>query len=305
MNVRNPLLSRRDLLATAATASAVSSLLSPPARSHPPQAEAPPATASSPRRTIVDTNVSLFQWPFRRLPLDNAAALVKKLRALGIVQAWAGSFEAMLHRDLAGVNQRVVETCEQYPELLPIGSINPELPDWKRDLDRCINDYRTLGIRLYPNYHGYTLRDLRFTELLERATTAKRFVQITVTMEDTRTQHPLVCVEDVDLAPLAQQMQSVPGAQVQLLGARPRSPLLASLAKIPGISFDTSRVDGTDGIAHWLQTISADRLMFGTHAPFLIPEASLIRVYESNLDEAGLCGLLSENAIRLSRHTDS
>ena len=45
--------------------------------------------------SIIDTNVSLFQWPFRRLPLDNVDELVKKFRFLGITQAWAGSFEAI------------------------------------------------------------------------------------------------------------------------------------------------------------------------------------------------------------------
>lgn len=305
MTARKPVLNRRDLLATAMTAGAASALISQPARSHPSQPEETPAIPSVTLRAIVDTNISLFQWPFRRLPLDNVAVLVKKLRALGIVQAWAGSFEAILHRDLVGVNQRLAEACQPYPELVPIGSINPELPDWKHDLERCIVEYQMPGIRLYPNYHGYALQDPRFTELLQRATAAKRFVQIAVTMEDTRTQHPLIRVEDVDLAPLAQQVQSVPGARVQLLGARTRLPLLASLAGAAGISFDTSRVDGTDGIVQWLRTISADRLMFGTHAPFLIPEASLIRVYESDLAEAAIRKLLSENALQLSRRAHS
>ena len=46
---------------------------------------------------IVDTNVGLFQWPFRRLPLDRMEKLVSKLQSLGVAQAWAGSFEGILH----------------------------------------------------------------------------------------------------------------------------------------------------------------------------------------------------------------
>ena len=40
---------------------------------------------------IVDTNVSLFRWPYPRLPLDETSALVDKVRSLGIACAWAGN----------------------------------------------------------------------------------------------------------------------------------------------------------------------------------------------------------------------
>ena len=76
---------------------------------------------------VIDTNVSLFQWPFRRLPLDDPNALVAKLRILGITEAWAGSFEALFHRDVTSVNERLAEACRSHPELVPIGSINLEL----------------------------------------------------------------------------------------------------------------------------------------------------------------------------------
>ena len=103
---------RRELIG-AAIAAGGASLFSPEAvrSAHQP---APPSA-------IIDTNISLFQWPFRRLPLDELKALVRKLRALGITEAWAGSFEGLLHRDIAGVNQRLVQACERHPEWLPFG----------------------------------------------------------------------------------------------------------------------------------------------------------------------------------------
>ncbi|MGA1479993.1 MAG: hypothetical protein ACO38N_02820, partial [Candidatus Nanopelagicales bacterium] len=42
---------------------------------------------------IIDTNVNLGRWPFRRLPLDETGNLVGKMRLLGITRALAGSFE--------------------------------------------------------------------------------------------------------------------------------------------------------------------------------------------------------------------
>lgn len=290
-------MNRRDLFATAMTAGAASIWATQPAQAEEAvQREEQPQQGSAARQPIIDTNVHLFQWPFRRLPLDETGAFVKKLRDLGITEAWAGSFEGILHRDIAGVNARLAEACRKHPELVPLGSINPELPDWQEDLRRCLDEYNMPGVRLHPSYHGYALTDSRFEELLERATTAGRFVQITAAMEDPRTQHPMMQVADVDLAPLPNLMRSIPDARVQILGARPRPQLLERVAELPGISFDTSRVEGTDGIVQLVRTLSAERVMFGSHAPFLIPEAALIRIHESDLGEENLRLLLAKNA---------
>jgi predicted TIM-barrel fold metal-dependent hydrolase len=256
--------------------------------------------SESPPFRIIDTNVSLFQWPFRRLPLDETDALVTKLRSLGIAQAWAGSFEGILHHDLAAVNRRLAEACKSRAELVPIGSVNPTLPDWEEDLRRCIDEQQMPGIRLHPNYHGYALDDPRFAKLLELATTAGRFVQLAAAMEDTRTQHPLVRVEDVDLAPLTAVIPQIAGARVQILNYRPTSPLLETLAKTPGLYFDTARVEATDGVPNLIKRVPPQRVLFGTHAPFLVPEAALIRVHESGrLDEAALRAVLANNAERV------
>lgn len=282
---------RRKVLALAVAAGVATALLPTTVWS---------ADEAQPRFRIIDTNVSLFHWPFRRLPLDETDALVNKLRLLGISQAWAGSFEGILHRDIAGVNQRLADVCQNHAELIPVGSINLELPGWENDLRRCIDEHKMPGIRLHPNYHGYTLDDPRFRRLAELATAAGRFIQIAAAMEDTRTQHPLVQVPDVDLAPLVKLLKVVPGARVQILNHNLRPSLLQQLGETPGVFFDTSRVDGTDGVPQLVHSVAPGRVLFGSHAPFLIPEAALIRVHESGvLDEASLRAVLAGNAEQL------
>lgn len=251
--------------------------------------------AETPLR-IIDTNLSLFRWPFRQLPLDDADALVKKLRALGITQGWAGSLEAILHRDISSVNQRLAEACATRPLLRPIGAVNPALPGWRADLRQCAEQFKMPGIRLHPGYHDYTLADARFAELLRRAAKAGLFVQIAAAMEDPRTQHPRLRAPDVDLAPLPKVLSGITGARVQILNLRPRGAHLELLAKLPGVRLDTARVEGTDGVPALCKRLPR-RMLFGTHAPLLIPEASLIRTHESaQLGEKALRALLAGNA---------
>ena len=282
---------RRRVLSLAISAGVASALLLGTARS---------AEENEPRFRIIDTNISLFRWPFRRLPLDDPDTLVKKLQLLGIAQAWAGSFEGILHRDIVGVNQRLADACRNRLELIPVGSINPELPDWEDDFRRCTEEHNMPGIRLHPNYHGYTLDDPKFQRLVELATAAGRFIQIAAAMEDSRTQNALVHVPDVDLAPLVKLMNVMPAARVQILNHNLRPPWLLQPGETPGIFFDTARVDGTDGVPQLVHNVAPGRVLFGTHAPFLIPEAALIRVHESGvLDEASLRAVLAGNAEQL------
>src|SRR5204863_6795783 len=63
---------------------------------------------------IVDVNVSLSRWPFRRLRGDELPELVSMLQARGVTQAWAGSFDALLHKDMAGVNERLAADCARH-----------------------------------------------------------------------------------------------------------------------------------------------------------------------------------------------
>ena len=120
---------------------------------------------------ITDVNVNLSRWPLRRLPCDELPKLVEKLHACGVTQAWAGSFDGVLHKDIAGVNARLVGACRQCRRglLRPFGSVNPTLPDWREDLRRCHEDYHMPGIRLHPGYHGYGLDAPVFSELLAMA----------------------------------------------------------------------------------------------------------------------------------------
>lgn len=241
---------------------------------------------------IFDTNVNLFPWPFRRLPLDETEELVAKLRSLGVTKALAGSFEGVFHRDLGAANARLLEECARFPELVPAVSINPAKPGWHRDLDMA-----KTAIRLHPGYHDYGLDHPGFHELLAAADRGL-LVQLVVALEDPRTQPDLMRVPEIDLGPLPSAMQKAPGAKVQLINWKARGSLTDTLRAIPRLFFDTALVDGTDAVATLVGTFGPDRVLFGSHAPFLIPEAALLRVHEAGLDTAPLTALLRGNADR-------
>lgn len=249
---------------------------------------------------ITDVNVHLSRWPFRRLPEDETSALVKKLRHHHVAQAWAGTFDGLLHKDISSANERLAEECREHGRgiLVPFGSINPMLPDWPEDLRRCHEIHRMRGIRLHPNYHGYKLSEAIFAAVLEAATRRGLIVQLAVSMEDRRSQHPLVQVPTVDLGPLPDLMRQFPNAKIVLLNSLQfvNGQLLLRLAATGRIWFDLATLEGVGGVGRLIQQVSATKILFGTNAPFFYPEAAFLKMTESDLEGAAAERIWRDNA---------
>jgi hypothetical protein len=249
---------------------------------------------------IVDTNVYLGRWPFRRLPDDEPAALAALLRRHGVAQAWAASFDGIFHKDIGAANARLAEDCRRHGEglLAPFGSIHPKLPDWREELRRCQEDHHMRGIRLHPNYHGYTLDDPAAAELLRMASARGLIVQIAVQMEDDRVQHPLMRVPPVDVSPLPKLAGADAKLRLMLLnGLRSASPQgLRGLAGVPGIRFDIAMLEGVGGVAKLVEEVSAGRVLFGSHCPFYYFESALLKMKEAGLGETEAGRIFEGNA---------
>jgi predicted TIM-barrel fold metal-dependent hydrolase len=250
----------------------------------------------------VDVNVHLSRWPFRRLRGDEPSELAAMLRQRGVTQAWVGSFDGLLNKDIAGVNERLVADCRRWGEgwMIPFGSVNPKLPDWEEDLRRCAEVHRMKGIRLHPNYHGYTLDDPDFGRLLQGAARQGLAVQLSLKMEDDRTQHPLVRVAPVDASGLAGVMEGILGLRLSILnGPGPLTRDAVSRLASAGVSFDIAMLEGITGVSRLIEQIGPGGVLFGSHFPFFTWESARLKVVESGLSEEKERAVLSANAERL------
>jgi len=252
---------------------------------------------------MIDVNVNLSRWPFRRLVGDEPADLAAALRKRNVTQAWTGTFDGIFHKDLTGANARLAEDCHRHGPglLIPFGSINPKLPDWQEDLRRCHDDHKMPGIRLHPNYHGYDLKDPAFAEVLHFSAARRLVVQLVCSMEDERTQPPLVRVAPVDLAPLPDLLKSSPGARLVVLNSDHvhNLQLLEKLLSAGDVYLDLSMVEGVGGVARLAQKISVQRVLFGSNYPLYYFESAMLKVRESAFTEADRQAVLEENARRL------
>jgi predicted TIM-barrel fold metal-dependent hydrolase len=255
------------------------------------------------RAELIDVNVNLSRWPLRRLRGDDTGALVAMLRRQRVVQAWAGSFDGLLHKDIAAVNARLADECHRHGRglLVPFGSINPKLPDWEEDLRRCAEVHRMPGIRLHPNYHGYTLDDPAFVRLLRLSAQRRMIVQLALIMEDERMMHPLLSVEPVNTAPSADLVKQTPGLRLVLLNALGtlRAKPLLDLIAAGEVYVEISMLEGVAGIERLLAQVPSQRVLFGSHVPLFYFESALLKLKESPLNQEQLNAIRRGNAQRL------
>ena len=273
-----------------------------------------PAPSRSKPIGIIDTNVNLFDWPFRRLKYRDTKALVAKLKKHRIIEAWAGSFEALLSKDMNGVNTRLADECRTRAPgfLIPFGSVNLAWPDWEEDVRRCHEIHKMPGLRIYPGYQPFDLDHPSMESLLTMTAERGLILQVVFGMEDPRVHHPIINVGPVTLGPLMKAVQNTPKAKVQLLHfsgpAKPsENEQFSQLMTGSNIVMDISRLEGNGVIGRMIGTITGlpsarvpiDRIVFGSHAPFFPVETALLKLVESPLDAQQLQAIMQENARRL------
>ncbi len=268
------------------------------------------AGAGATKVPLVDTNVHLHGWPFRRLKYDRTAALAAKLQRHGVTEAWAGSFDGIFSKDLAGVNARLAAECRSEGDGLfrPVGSVNPMWPDWEDDLRRCHEVHRMRAIRLHPGYQGYTLEHPEFARLLDAATARGLLVQISLELEDPRVHHPAIRVLPTPATPLVRLLAERPGARIQLLGSWQWLRLAPSraLRDLPNVLHEISNLEAVGAVGrvidgnHWSLPgrVPVERILFGSHAPYFPVEAALFRLFESPLTRPQLQAIMADNARR-------
>ena len=251
---------------------------------------------------LVDTHVYLGHWPHELLTSEHPARLAEDLRSSGVTHACAGSFDGLFHKDVAGVNQRLAGACAKFGDglFIPIGTVNPNLPDWENDVRHCHEVHNMPGVRLHPNYHGYTLDDPRFAQLLKLAGERNLVVQIVVQME--RQKHLLLNphTETVNLAPLPKVLADNGKVKVVLANAFEKAndkntrPLLSNSS----IWLDFAQAQSSAELSQ-LSQASVDHLVFGSGAPLNNIEATAAKLRRAAITEGNLKAVAAGNAVNL------
>ncbi|HOX37122.1 MAG TPA: amidohydrolase family protein [Candidatus Brocadiia bacterium] len=150
---------------------------------------------------IYDADTWAGQWPFRSLPRTTVAELLSLMDRLGIEKALVANLHGLLYTDVHEANHELhAWTRKHRDRLSPAATINPTYDGWRRDLRQCREEFSATILKMYPDYHGYSLRDHAARELVQAAGELGMIVALTGRVVDPRGRHRLDPGREVDSA---------------------------------------------------------------------------------------------------------
>jgi len=243
---------------------------------------------------IIDINTSFGRWPFQKFDVHSTQGMAKHLHSAGITKALISSIDGILYPDPSVCDAALFKAVKSTPMLIPIPTINPGLANWRKALEA--NGLK--AVKIIPNYHNYPLTAPVVTQLIQVLASKRIPLMIQMRVEDERSQYPLMKIPGVDWR-----------AVVQLANAFRRVPLVCLCAyrgeaielvqKTENVSVDISFIETFQTLPTILHKIPPDKILFGSHTPFLYTESAVMKLESAHLAARSYKAIACANAQRL------
>jgi uncharacterized protein len=243
---------------------------------------------------IIDVNTSVGRWPFQAFDANSPKALAQHLTSAGVTKALVTSVESILYPDPAVYDDTLFKAARPIPMLTAVPTVNPTLSNWRDALVR-----RPLkAVSIIPNYHRYDLDDECVAELME-ALKAKRLpLMIRMRIEDERNQYPLMKVPGVGTEGIIGLAKQFPAVSIVCLCAYLHE-ATEMVRKTDNVHVDISFVEYFDTLAALLRKAPCDRVLFGSHTPFLYTGAVMMKLTCARISKRASEAISHGNAHRL------
>lgn len=185
--------------------------------------------------------------------------------------------------DFAGANERLAERLAGREEYVGIARIDPRVDDAVEQAERALDDYDLAGLKLHPWEESFSITNPMVQPVLDVA--IDREVPVWIHAGYPGVSHALSIRE------VAQGNPSLPlvlthGAQLDISGLSLTDALLLA-EDTENTYFELSGVYRRDLVEDLVETIGAERVVFGTNAPYFHPTVEKSRVTTADIsDEA-------------------
>ncbi len=251
---------------------------------------------------IIDIHALVGEWPFGEIPYRTADGLLALMDRWSIDQAAVSSLHGLFYKQCDAANRRLAQEIAAHRDrLVPVGVVNPAFPGWERGLRECQEDLGCRAVMLYPWHHGYSPADAACLDALDAAAERGLPVLLTLAFEDYRVHHWATQIPPVDLDALAELLRRRPDAAIvlcsvhtlevrRLMDAAPESRFLIEISHIEGPVM---------AVQDLVRDLGAERVLFGTQAPFMNPAGAALAMQEPGFEPEDLELVMAGNAARL------
>ena len=254
---------------------------------------------------MIDVNVLLGAYPWRRVPGTSPEAVRAAMDRLGITEAWVTHLPGLFWKDPAEGNEWLVRTCAATPGFRPVPAVHPGLPGWDRDLERA----RAAGapaVRCDPGCFGLAPTGPEMRRLVEAAGSLGMPLQTAVRLEDGRGRHPNDVSPELPAAAVRTWLRWHPETRLVVLQADRSFIEEVHFGSTPEeavrVWWDIAWLWGPpeDQLQLLLASIGVGRFLFGSGQPLRLPETPVARLDLLSLAPEDRRAIERENALRLS-----
>ena len=248
-----------------------------------------------------DINTALGHWPFQQLPYETVDALEERLKKYGVTGALAVNTHGLFYRDVHNANIELAQWISGNKFFIGCASINPAYPQWEKDLRICVEQFGFRAVRLTPLYHNYDPDG----ELMDEAVGAAEALGIAVLIPqrimDVRQRHHM----DVGNIVLPQTVFAIarrhPECRIVCTETLIVDEDLPVIEPLKNLYVETSRqlTCFTGIFRRIVDTIGAERVIFGSGAPFKEVLPSVIKIMDTGFSPDEFNKIASENAAKL------
>jgi hypothetical protein len=233
---------------------------------------------------IIDFNVTAGTWPFRPVPDCGNSDLETRLGNEGIATGMVSSAEAVLNTDPEPANRALHLNIRQSGILKFVPVLNLSLPTWPSLLQEYLSIPETAGIKVHPSYHGWKIGGYEIGELASILETAGKPLIISARMEDERLHYFRMKVPPEPVNPLKDLAVQHPRLAVIILNL-----YLAEIKELSGppanLYTDIAFAETLYTLENVLRVYPQEQVLFGSHTPFFVTKAAVVKVLSSGLDQ--------------------
>jgi len=239
--------------------------------------------------SLFDANAWLGPWPFQRFPEDAAEGLARRLQAEGIARALVSPADAVFLSDPREADEAFLRALGPFPFLYPVPVVNPACGN-AADLIRRFAGEGVRAVRLLPSYQGLSADAPCMHRALEEAGRSGLLPVVQARVEDERAQHTLCRIPGLDVGAAASLARAFPELPV-LVPCLYHPEAVRLLREAPNARVDIAYVERFRTLPTLLKEAPADRVLFGSHAPFLYVRAAVMKMQDPGIAPADLAAI--------------
>jgi predicted TIM-barrel fold metal-dependent hydrolase len=213
-------------------------------------------------------------------------ALLRVMARNEVGHALTCSLKAIQFDSRAG-NDQALALCRAHPNLYPVAVVDPRQgPDCLAEVERCASA-GFVAFRLFPDFQGWAIASQSFRHLL-RAIAQTGLPAIV---------HAPASGDATALLDIAGEWETP--IVLAAISYSVLAEALAVLAEAPHFYVEAHRVALPGQVELMVESVGAERIMFGSWAPWFAQRPSLDMVLGSEVSQADQSRILGANARRL------